>query len=44
MNSYAQAVTETKRKAQSRLVGMLLDDNSSKQNAALIWNKTYENH
>jgi integrase len=43
MNLYAQAVTETKRHAQSRLVGMLLDDNSTKQSTALIGTKrTYD--
>jgi integrase len=43
MNLYAQAVTEVKRKAQSRLVGMLLDENPTKQNIVLIGTKrTYE--
>jgi integrase len=43
MNLYAQAVKEAKRQAQSRLVSMLLDDNSDKQSPALIGTKrTYE--
>jgi len=43
MNLYAQAVTEAKRLAQSRLVGMLLNDNVEKQSTALIGTKrTYE--
>lgn len=46
MNLYAQAFTQAKRQAQSRLVSMLLDDNSTKQSTALNWNKTEvrENH
>ncbi len=43
MNLYAQAVTDLKRKAQSRIVDMLLDRNDDKQSAALIGTKrTYE--
>jgi integrase len=36
MNLYAQAVTEVKRKAQSRLVSMLLDDNHHNESTAAI--------
>jgi len=39
MNLYAQAVTDLKRKAQSRIVDMLLDRNDDKQSAALIGTK-----
>lgn len=43
MNLYAQAVTQAKRQAQSRLVSMLLDDSSTTQSTALIGTKrTYE--
>jgi integrase len=43
MNLYAQAVTEVKRKAQSRLVSMLLDDNPQNESTAAIGTKrTYE--
>jgi integrase len=43
MNLYAQAVTQAKRQAQSRLVSMLLDENSTTQSTALIGTKrTYE--
>lgn len=43
MNLYAQAVTEVKRNAQSRLVGMLFDGKEDKRSAALIGTKrTYE--
>ena len=43
MNLYAQAVTEVKRQAQSRLVGMLFDNHASKQGTAVIGTKrTYE--
>ena len=43
MNLYAQAVTQEKRQAQSRLVSMLLDDNSTTQSTALIGTKrTYK--
>ena len=43
MNLYAQAVTQAKRQAQSRLVSMLLDDNSNTESIALIGTKrTYE--
>jgi hypothetical protein len=43
MNLYAQAVTQAKRQAQSCLVSMLLDDNSTTQSTALIGTKrTYE--
>jgi integrase len=43
MNLYAQAVTQAKRQAQSRLVSMLLDDNSTTDSTALIGTKrTYE--
>jgi hypothetical protein len=43
MNLYAQAVTEAKRHAQSRLVGMLFDDNLDRRSTALIGTKwTYE--
>ena len=40
MNLYAQAITEVKRNAQSRLVSMLLDDNPSKREHRCYWNKT----
>jgi integrase len=43
MNLYAQAVTEVKRKAQSRLVSMLLDDNPHNESTAAIGTiRTYE--
>jgi hypothetical protein len=43
MNLYAQAVTQAKRQAQSRLVSIWLDDNSTTQSPALIGTKrTYE--
>ena len=43
MNLYAQAVTQAKRQAQSRLVSMLLDENSTTQSTAHIGIKrTYE--
>jgi hypothetical protein len=43
MNLYAQAVTEVKRNAQSRLVGMLLDGNEQNESTTAIGTKrTYE--
>ncbi len=43
MNLYAQAVTDLKRKAQSRIVDMLLDNDDEKQSATAIGTKrTYE--
>jgi integrase len=44
MNLYAQAITEVKRQAQSRLVGMLLDNNESdeKGTAVIGTKRTYE--
>jgi integrase len=43
MNLYAQAVTEVKRNAQSRLVSMLLDENPQNESPAVIGTKrTYE--
>ncbi|HTA81206.1 MAG TPA: site-specific integrase, partial [Terracidiphilus sp.] len=36
MNLYAQAITEVKRQAQSRLVGMLLDNNDSEQESLAV--------
>ena len=43
MNLYAQAVTDLKRKAQSRIVDMLLDNNDKQQSPAAIGTKrTYE--
>jgi integrase len=43
MNLYAQAVTEVKRNAQSRLVGMLLDGNAQNESTTAIGTKrTYE--
>ena len=43
MNLYAQAVTQAKRTAQSRLVDMLFDENANQQSPALIGTKrTYE--
>lgn len=43
MNLYAQAITEVKRKAQSRLVSMLLDDNPHNESTAAIGTiRTYE--
>jgi integrase len=43
MNLYAQAITDVKRKAQSRLVSMLLDENPQNESTAAIGTKrTYE--
>ncbi len=43
MNLCAQAVTDLKRKAQSRIVDMLLDKNDGKQSTPAIGTKrTYE--
>jgi len=43
MNLYPQAVTEVKRKAQSRLVSMLLDDNPHNEStAAIVIIRTHE--
>ena len=43
MNLYAQAVTDLKRKAQSRIVDMLLDNHDEKQSTTAIGTKrTYE--
>jgi integrase len=44
MNLYAQAITEVKRQAQSRLVGMLLDNNDSEQKslAVIVTKRTYD--
>jgi hypothetical protein len=43
MNLYAQAITDVKRKAQSRLVSMLLDENRQNEGTAAIGTKrTYE--
>jgi integrase len=43
MNLYAQAITDVKRKAQSRLVSMLLDDNPHNESTAAIGTiRTYE--
>jgi len=43
MNLYAQAVTEVKRNAQSRLVSMLLDENPQNESPTVIGTKrTYE--
>jgi hypothetical protein len=43
MNLYAQAITDVKRKAQSRLVSMLLDENPQNESTAVIGTKrTYE--
>jgi integrase len=43
MNLYAQAVTDLKRKAQSRIVDMLLDNDDEKQSTTAIGTKrTYE--
>jgi integrase len=43
MNLYAQAVTEVKRNAQSRLVGMLLDGNEHNESTTAIGTKrTYD--
>ena len=43
MNLYAQAITDVKRKAQSRLVSMLLDENPQNESPTVIGTKrTYE--
>jgi hypothetical protein len=43
MNLYAQALTDVKRNAQSRLIGMLLGENTSETGTAVIGTKrTYE--
>ena len=39
MNLYAQAITDVKRKAQSRLVSMLLDENPQNEGTAAIGTK-----